>query len=67
MDDDYDLTAKKNYRPNRRLPDYTSINLGKHENHEWDVVLDVPEPHSGKIICKTCGGKWVTWLPKGAI
>lgn len=65
--DDYDLTARKRYRPHTRLPDYTEINLGKHENHEWDVVLDVPGPHAGKIICKTCGGKWVTWLPKGAI
>lgn len=67
MDDDYDLTARKFYRPKRNLHYNTEINLGIHENHEWEVVTDVPSPHSGKIICKSCGDKWITWLPKGAI
>ena len=67
MDDDYDLTVRNNYRPKRNLYPSTEINLGIHENHDWEVVRDVPSPHSGKIVCNSCGGKWVTWLPKGAI
>lgn len=42
------------------------INLGKHSDHEWAVVVeDIPSPHVGKIVCNTCSGKWVTWLRKG--
>ncbi len=67
MHDDFELTARKNYRPNKKLHPYTEINLGIHEDHDWSVVKDVPSPHSGKIICNTCKGKWITWLPKGAI
>ena len=40
------------------------INLGSHENHNWEPVLGTFGPHEGKIICKTCGGKFVTWLSK---
>lgn len=45
----------------------TQINLGKHENHNWQPVVGPFGPHAGKIICKTCGGKWIKWLPKGSI
>lgn len=42
------------------------INLGKHDGHEWEVIVeDIPSPHVGKIVCNTCQGKWVTWLRKG--
>lgn len=40
------------------------INLGKHETHDWQPILGDFGPHKGKIICNTCKGKWVTWLPK---
>lgn len=43
----------------------TEINLGKHENHDWKPVKGPFGPHEGKIICNTCSGKWVAWLPKG--
>lgn len=56
----------ENYYKNK-MHSKTKINLGIHENHDWEIVRDVPAPHSGKIICNTCGGKWVTWLPKGTI
>lgn len=62
-----DIYFEEINRPRKKLPGAVEINLGKHENHEWEVVTDVPSPHIGKIICKTCGGKWVTWLPKGSI
>lgn len=55
------------YKTKKKLHPSTEINLGIHENHDWSVVTDVPSPHSGKIICNTCKGKWITWLPKGAI
>lgn len=45
----------------------TQINLGKHEKHDWQPVKGPFGPHEGKIICNTCGGKWVAWLPKGSI
>lgn len=40
------------------------INLGKHENHNWQPVLGNFGPHQGKVICNTCNGKFVTWLSK---
>jgi hypothetical protein len=40
------------------------INLGKHEHHDWQPILGDFGPHKGKIICNTCKGKWVTWLPR---
>lgn len=43
----------------------TQINLGKHEKHDWQPLKGPFGPHEGKIVCKTCGGKWVAWLPKG--
>lgn len=45
----------------------TQINLGKHENHSWQPIKGPFGPHAGKIVCNTCGGKWVAWLPKGSI
>jgi hypothetical protein len=44
----------------------TQINLGIHENHDWQPIKGPFGPHSGKIICNTCSGKWITWLPKGS-
>lgn len=40
------------------------IDLGIHETHHWIPVLLEQGPHRGKIICKTCGNKWIAWLPK---
>ena len=45
----------------------TKINLGKHENHDWQPLKGPFGPHAGKIVCNTCSGKWVAWLPKGSI
>ena len=43
------------------------IKLGIHENHDWHPVKLDSGIHAGKIICKTCDNKFVTWLSKGAI
>lgn len=43
------------------------LNLGKHEKHDLDVILEPSGPHKGKIICKTCNGKFVTWIPKALL
>lgn len=40
------------------------INLGIHENHNWQPVLGSFGPHQGKIVCNTCNEKFVTWLKK---
>jgi hypothetical protein len=48
----------KNPKPSKE------INLGKHENHDWQPIKGNFGPHTGKIICNSCGGKWVAWLPK---
>ena len=45
----------------------TNINLKQHEKHDWQPIKGPFGPHAGKIICNTCGGKLVTWLPKGSI
>jgi hypothetical protein len=45
-----------------RLKD--KVDLGSHENHDWEPTLGNFGPHKGKIICKTCGDKFVTWLSK---
>ena len=50
-----------NYVPDKK----TNINLGIHENHDWQPIKGPFGPHAGKIICKTCNDKWVSWLPKG--
>lgn len=44
-----------------------NINLGIHENHNWHVIKEQIGPHAGKIICKDCNNKLITWLPKGII
>lgn len=46
-------------------PKNININLGIHENHNWQPIRGTFGPHAGKVICNTCGGKFVTWLPKG--
>ena len=43
------------------------INLGTHESHDWQPLKGPFGPHEGKVICNTCGGKWVAWLPKGTL
>jgi len=52
-----DKLKKKNFKKH--------INLGIHENHNWQVIKSKTGPHSGKIICNDCEGTFVTWLPKG--
>lgn len=51
----------------KKISGSTQINLKQHENHDWQPLKGPFGPHEGKIICKTCGGKWVAWLPKGSI
>ena len=46
---------------------HSQINLGKHEKHDWQPLKGPVGLHAGKVICNTCGGKWVAWLPKGTI
>ena len=41
-----------------------SIKLGEHEKHDIEYVMVSSGPHKGKAICKTCNGKFVTWIPK---
>jgi hypothetical protein len=41
--------------------------LGIHENHEWEIINKPTGPHAGKIVCNTCGGKFVNWIPKDYI
>lgn len=41
--------------------------LGAHKDHQWEIVNKPSGPHAGKVICNSCGGKFVTWLPKGYI
>ena len=42
-------------------------NLGIHEAHDWAIINKPTGPHAGKVICNTCNGKFVSWLPKGYI
>ena len=42
-------------------------NLGIHKTHDWEIVNTPTGPHAGKVICNTCKGKFVSWLPKGYI
>ncbi len=53
---------RQTFKPEPNLKQ--QINLGIHENHDWQPVLEAKGPHAGKIICNTCGGKFVTWLSK---
>jgi len=46
-------------------PKNKNINLGIHEEHDWHPIKGPFGPHAGKIICNTCGGKFIKWLPKG--
>lgn len=52
---------------NHKQNQINNLKLGTHEKHELDVILQASGPHAGKIICKTCNGKFVTWLPKAII
>jgi hypothetical protein len=54
-------------KPVKKLTNLTHIDLKQHEMHDWQPIKGPFGNHAGKIICNTCGGKWVTWLPKGAI
>jgi len=40
------------------------IDLGKHSAHELDIITLNSGPHYGKLVCKTCNGKHITWLSK---
>ena len=51
----------------KTLSQHTKINLRQHEQHDWQPIKGPFGNHAGKIVCNTCGGKWVTWLPKGSI
>lgn len=62
-----DITWQNHSLNRHKKSKNTKINLGKHENHDWQPLIGPFGPHEGKIICKTCGGKWVAWLPKGSI
>jgi len=53
----------QHYGPKHYNP-LKEINLGKHENHDWKPIKGQFGPHAGKIVCNSCGGKWVAWLPK---
>lgn len=44
-----------------------NTSLGVHKDHDWEIVNKSTGPHAGKVICNTCGGKFVSWLPKGYI
>ena len=57
----FDSKWHKKRDPNRQ------INLGIHENHNWQPIRLSIGPHAGKVICNDCGGKFVTWLPKGIL
>lgn len=40
------------------------LKLKEHKLHNW-IIIDKPSgPHVGKIVCNTCGGKFVSWIPK---
>jgi len=40
------------------------VDLGKHKKHKWIAEEGPFGPHAGKAICKTCKGKFITWLSK---
>lgn len=41
--------------------------LGTHQDHNWEILNQPTGPHAGKVVCHTCGGKFVMWIPKGYI
>jgi hypothetical protein len=57
----------QNYTLHRPKKQLNHINLGIHEDHNWQPLKGPFGPHSGKIICKSCNDKWIAWLPKGTI
>ena len=42
-----------------------NVGLGTHLTHDWQAIKINSGPHEGKAICKTCGDKFIMWLPKG--
>ena len=38
--------------------------LGIHLQHDWEPIKINVGPHVGKVICHTCGDRFVMWLPK---
>ena len=40
--------------------------LGVHTDHDLEQIKLDSGPHHGKLICKTCGNKFLKWLPKEA-
>jgi hypothetical protein len=42
-------------------------NLGIHIHHNWLIISKPTGPHTGRIVCNTCNGKFISWLPKGYI
>tara|TARA_R100001530_G_scaffold108818_1_gene76315 strand:- start:170 stop:454 length:285 start_codon:yes stop_codon:yes gene_type:complete len=60
--DHYAEAVERNKPKQKQIPSY--INLGKHENHNWVPIIKATGPHGGKVVCVTCGNKFVTWLPK---
>ena len=69
LDRDYFNDPKKGFdsKWHEKRNSKRQIKLGIHEKHNWQVVKLQSGPHTGKIICNDCGGKFVTWLPKGNI
>jgi hypothetical protein len=41
--------------------------LGIHKDHDWEIINKPTGPHAAKVVCKTCGNKFVSWLPKNYI
>lgn len=39
--------------------------LGIHRDHNWEIINKPTGPHAGKVICNSCEGKFVAWIPKG--
>lgn len=59
----YEIVEKQYIRQTVKKEPELNINLGKHENHNWRIILEPTGPHAGKIHCDTCD-KHVTWLSK---
>ena len=61
----HDRQAQKDERKQRLLSQH--IELGTHSQHDLDLVKLETGPHAAKLICITCDGKFIRWLPKGII
>lgn len=65
--DHYAEAIERNQKEKPLFKAPRELKLGIHQDHNWQIINEPTGPHRGKVICKTCGGKFVTWLPKGAI